>query len=56
MNTKAIMNQLSSIECDLYYAVDDDKTNGLDPKAIADFRKKVAELMGEWYELTGETI
>ena len=56
MDNHEILKQLSSIECDLFYAIDDGRTNGIDPKALDNFRDKICELLEEWHELTGETL
>ena len=56
MDVNEIMKQLSSIECDLFYAIDEGKTGGYDPKDIDRLRDKICELMEEWNDLTGATI
>ena len=56
MNNHEILNQLSSIECDLFYALDEGRTNGIDPKALDAFHDKIADLLEEWASLTGETL
>lgn len=56
MNSNGILKQLSSIECDLFYAIDEGNTNGIHPDIIKAFHEKVADLLEEWHEITGETL
>ena len=56
MDNHEILKQLSSIECDLFYALEEGRTNGIAPKALDAFHEKVVELLEEWHDLTGETL
>ena len=56
MDAKGILNMLSSIECDLYYAIDEGNTNGISAEELKKFHDKIDEMLNEWHELTGVTL
>lgn len=56
MDEKGILNMLSSIECDLFYAIEEGHTNGIDERELRKFHDKIDDLLNEWHDITGATL
>ena len=57
MNKQEILEQLSGIECALYYMADgSDDPQGLTPDQIETAHDKAKELLEYWHKITGCTL
>ena len=56
MNKKEILKALSSIECDIFYALDEGNTCGLNREDLKAFHDRLEELIETWHDMTGETL